>query len=178
MDFPRFSKVALLFEMQICTEVPESFEILRFFPRFALWPLKEIWDFAIGPLGTGRRFSGRIPASRRSGPTGPGGGSVLRVPLAPFPGSAGSSPQPAGRLSGDAVGRPLELALRRTRRQGRCASGTWSCRGRSWWWWCAHTAGRGSEQEAYRGGGHGARWQSTPRAGKGVTFYRRACVLL
>jgi hypothetical protein len=41
---------------------------------------EKIWDFANGPLGTGRRRSGRIPTSRRPGPVGRGGETACRSP--------------------------------------------------------------------------------------------------
>jgi hypothetical protein len=75
------------------------------------------------PLAMAGGAGGRIPANSggRIGRTRPG--NDLQVPGARFPGSEGSGPQPAGRLGGGVVGRPLEHALQRM------GSAAWSTRG-------------------------------------------------
>jgi hypothetical protein len=55
---------------------------------------------------------GRNPTNSGGGVGRTRAGNGLQIPRARFPGWEGSGPQLAGRLGGDAVGQPLEHALR------------------------------------------------------------------
>jgi hypothetical protein len=176
MDFLSFSQKATLLKIPFLQADPWKF-LIPYRKALALqidpWKGVAPCNWALGHRPPVLWANSGEPAAE-SGRARAGNG--LRVPEARFPGSDGSGPQPARWLGSAAVGRPLVHVLRRRGRRGRGASDTGSCGGHSRWWWCAHTDGCGSEQEAHRGGVHGTRWRSMARARKGGVIYRHASV--
>jgi hypothetical protein len=69
-QFTRFYKMALLFEIHSCTQVPGKFWDLTNMPLLCRLALRNNWRLAIRSLGVDRRGSGQIRASRRPGSAG------------------------------------------------------------------------------------------------------------
>jgi hypothetical protein len=80
MDFTKISKTHVLFKLQFFTKIPGNTWGLTNIPLICGLALRKKSPFAIGPLGTGRRRSGRIPANRRPGPAGREWGTVHGCP--------------------------------------------------------------------------------------------------
>jgi hypothetical protein len=68
------AKALILFQIQLCSQVPGSFGFLTYVPLLCGKTLRKECGFAMGPLGARRRRSGQIPANCRPGPAGRGRG--------------------------------------------------------------------------------------------------------
>jgi hypothetical protein len=129
MDFTKISNMALLLKIQICMEVPKSFEILRLCHRFIDGPPGRFGFSQCGPRGKLASEARRNLASSPAFATEKGRGRSPHSLRGRYRGSAGSGRGPVRGLADGLRRRSLRARLQRSCGEAGPMRGTEGSRG-------------------------------------------------